>query len=27
LAINFLLGKYVGLRFMEYVRFRKLIKS
>lgn len=27
LLINFLLGKYVGLRFMEYVRFRKLVKS
>lgn len=27
LGINLLLGKYVGLRFMEFIRFRKLIKS
>jgi len=25
-VINIVLGKYVGLRFMEYLRFRKLIK-
>lgn len=24
---DFILGKYVGLRFMEYIRFRKLISS
>jgi hypothetical protein len=27
LAMDFLMGKYVGLRIMEYYRFRKLIKS
>lgn len=26
-AINYLVGKYVGLRFLEYWRFRKLINS
>lgn len=26
-VFDFLMGKYVGLRFMEYYRFRKLIKS
>ena len=26
-VINIILGKYLGLRFMEYIRFRKLIKS
>jgi hypothetical protein len=25
--IDFVLGKYIGLRFLEYHRFRKLIKS
>jgi hypothetical protein len=24
---DFLMGKYVGLRFLEYFRFKKLIKS
>lgn len=27
IVINILLGKFVGLRFLEYIRFRKLIKS
>jgi hypothetical protein len=26
-AADFLLGKYIGLRFLEYYRFRKLIKA
>jgi hypothetical protein len=26
-VINILLGRYIGLRFMEYYRFRKLIRS
>lgn len=26
-VINILLGRFIGLRYMEYIRFRKLIKS
>jgi len=25
--IDIILGKYIGLRFMEYNRFRKLLKN